>query len=326
VPLPFFFFFNSVPELHYRKIYSTGSSRLPSGTYVLTDNSATASGSVYFGYWQGQNGTPQWDGKQTKLTLQSVQQYFDLWAGWRAKGYVPPASVSADYAETNESSSAMIAGKTAVVQVWSNGIANYQAATRDELDLIELPNAAVTNGLWGQMSQMMGINKKTKNPAAAVKFLNYYTNDARAWAILRDTYGMPVTPAGRAAMTDNASDAIKKQIAYLDVAGKHVSTPNPNMPNDTEWNSGLHLIAQNVAYGRLASAAGAQQVLDLINRLTLQDDRESFCRNSGTKTAARPAAVFYSPSAFSSSSFGFPLPFRVFAAPINFTRSFPDFS
>jgi multiple sugar transport system substrate-binding protein len=242
--------------------------KLPSGTYALTDNSATASGSVYFGYWQGQNGTPQWDGKQTKLTLQSVQQYFDLWAKWRTNGWVPPANVSADYAESNESTSALIAGKTAVVQVWSNSITPYQAATKDDLQLIELPNAAVSNGLWGQMSQMMGINKNTKNPAAAIQFLSYYTNDPRVWEKLGTSYGIPVTPAGRAAVSATADANTKKQNDYLDVAGKHASPPNPNMPNDTEWNSGLHLIAQNVAYGRVTSAAGAQQVLDLVNRLT----------------------------------------------------------
>ena len=241
--------------------------KLPNGTYAMTDNSATASGSVFFGYWAGQNNTPQWDGKQTKMTAAAAQQYFDMWAKWRTNGWVPPASVSADYAETNESSAAIIAGKTAVVQVWSNSIANYQNATRDDLQLMELPNAAVSNGLWGQMSQMMAINKKTRNPDAAIQFLNYYTNDPRAWAILKDTYGIPVTPAGRAALAANASDSVKKQIAYLDVAGKHASPPNPNMPNDTEWNQGLHLIAQNVAYGRITSAAGGQQVMDLINRL-----------------------------------------------------------
>jgi multiple sugar transport system substrate-binding protein len=242
--------------------------KLPNGVYALTDNSATQSGSVYFGYWQGQNGTSQWDGKKTNLTLASVQQYFDLWAKWRTNGWVPPASVSADYAESNESTSALIAGKTAVVQVWSNSITPYQSATKDELELIELPNAAVSNGLWGQMSQMMSINLKSKNPAAAVQFLNFYINDPRVWEKLGTSYGMPVTPAGRAAALANADAATKKQAAYLDIAGKHASDPNPNMPNDTEWNSGLHLIAQNVAYGRITSAAGAQQVLDLINRLT----------------------------------------------------------
>lgn len=242
--------------------------KLPAGVYPMTDNSATQSGSVFFGYWAGQNGTPMWDGTKTHLTAAIVQQYFDMWNRWRANGLIPPASISADYAETNEGTSAIIAGKTVVSQIWSNGITGYQSATRDNLELIELPNAAVSNGLWGQMSQMMGISKKSKNPQTAVEFLNYYTNDPVVWGFLGTSYGIPVTPAGRNAILANASAETRKQVEYLNVAGQHASTPNPNMPNDTEWNSGLYLIAQNVAFGRITSAAGAQQVIDLINRLT----------------------------------------------------------
>jgi multiple sugar transport system substrate-binding protein len=240
-------------------------SRLPAGTYAMTDNSATQTGSVFFGYWAGQNGTPQWDGDRTHLTAAEVQKYFDLWNKWRSNGWVPPASVSADYAETNESTAAIIAGKTAVVAIWSNQLGNYQTATRDELDLIEYPNAAATNGLWGQMSQMMGVSKKSRNPEAAARFIGYRVTDPGVWKIMTADPGTPVTPDARAAVPSTA--VVDKINAYLNVAGNHASPRNPNMPNDSEYNSGLHLIAQNVAYGRVTPAQGGQQVMDLINRL-----------------------------------------------------------
>jgi len=242
--------------------------KLPQGVYAMTDNGATVTGSVFFGYWCGDNKTPMWDGTQTPLTAADLQQYLDMWNRWRADGLIPPANIAADYAETNEANSSMIAGKTAVTQTWSNQITGYSNATPDDLELIEMPNAAVNNGLWGQMSQMMAINKNSKNPQAAVTFLNYYINDPVVWGFLGTSYGIPVTPAGRAAILANADDSTKKQAAYLDIAGKHASPRNPNMPSDTEWNAGLALIYQNVAYGRITSAQGAQQVMDLINRLT----------------------------------------------------------
>ena len=242
--------------------------RLPQGVYAMTDNGATVSGSVFFGYWCGDNGTPMWDGTRTHLTAAIVQRYFDMWGALRAAGFIPPAAISADYAETNEATSSLIAGKTAVMQTWSNQITGYQNATNDTLELIELPNAAVSNGLWGQMSQMMAINKNSKNPQAAVQFLSYYINDPVVWGFLGTSYGIPVTPAGRAAILANADAQVRKQVDYLDIAGKHASPRNPNMPSDTEWNAGLHLIYQNVAYGRISTAQGAQQVMDLINRLT----------------------------------------------------------
>jgi multiple sugar transport system substrate-binding protein len=239
--------------------------RMPANQYPMTDNSATQTGSVFFGYWAGQNGTPMWDGKVTKLTAAEVQKYFEMWNRWRSAGWIPPANVSGDFAETNESTSALIAGRTAVAFAWSNALVNYQAATRDELDLIELPNAAASKGLWGQMSQMMAISKKSKNPEAAARFIGYRVTDPGVWKIMGSDPGTPVTPAARAAAGGSAEAA--KIAAYLDVAGAHASPRNPNVPSDTEWNSGLFLIAQNVAFGRRTPAQGGQDVMDLINRL-----------------------------------------------------------
>jgi len=242
--------------------------RLPANTYVMTDNGSTTTGSVFFGYWAGDNQTPVWDGARTQLTTAVVQRYLDMWSGWRTAGYIPPAAVAADFAETNESTSSLVAGRTALSFIWSNQLNGYQGAMTDELDLIMLPNAAVTKGLWAQMSQMIGINKNTKNADNAIKYLNFRLNDPRVWGIMGADPGVPVTPATRAAVSANATPVTQKIIAYLDVAGKNASPPNPNMPNDTEWNSGLFLIYQNAAFGRITNAAAAQQIMDLITRLT----------------------------------------------------------
>ncbi|MCL2277342.1 MAG: ABC transporter substrate-binding protein [Treponema sp.] len=239
--------------------------RLPANTYAMTDNGATTTGSVFFGYWAGDNQTPMWDGTRTQLTAAIVERYFTLWAGWRAAGVIPPAATAADFAETNEATSSLVAGRTALSFIWSNQLNGYQNAMQDELDLIMLPNAAVTNGLWAQMSQMMAINVNSKNPVNAARYLNFRLNDPRVWAIMGTDPGVPVTPVTRAAIPSNP--VTNKIVAYLDVAGKHSSPPNPNMPGDTEWNSGLYLIYQNNAFGRITNAQAAQQVMDLINRL-----------------------------------------------------------
>jgi len=57
-------------------------------------------------------------------------------------------------------------------------------------------------------------------------------------------------------------------MAYLDVAGRNASPANPNMPNDSEWNSGLFLIYQNVAFGRSLPPVAANEIMQLITRLT----------------------------------------------------------
>jgi multiple sugar transport system substrate-binding protein len=239
---------------------------LPGSVYPLADNSANSDQSVFFGYWQGQNGTTMWDGQKSLTTAESAKQYLDLWAGWREKGYIPDAATAADYPETNESSSSLVAGKVAMCIIWSNQLLNYQNAMPDTLDLIELPNAVASNGLWGQMSQMMAINKNSKSAESAAKFINYRVNDPSVWVIMGADPGTPVNSAARAALP--ASPITNKINAYLNIAGSHSRKRDPNMPSDSQWNSRFYNIAQNVAYGKIPTAEAGQQVVALIAELT----------------------------------------------------------
>jgi len=240
--------------------------KLPAGVYPMSDHGATSQGSVFFGYWTGDNGTSLWDGTRTYVTAAIAQQYLQMWARWRAAGLIPTAAISAEFAETNESTSSLVAGRVAVSFAWTNQLVNFQNAMQDTLDLIELPNAAVKHGLWSQASQMIAINKDSQVAEQAARYINFRVNDPRVWATMGADPGNPVTPATRSAIS--ADPITTKVLAYMNVAGAHSGPPGPNMPSDTEWNSGLFLIYQNVAYGRLTPAAGAQQIMDLINRLT----------------------------------------------------------
>lgn len=240
--------------------------KLPAGVWPLADNSAGADQSYFFGYWMRQNGTRMWDGTKSFVTAADAQKYFDLWAGWRAAGFIPDAQTAGTYAETNESTSSLIAGKVACCVIWSNQLLGYQNATKDTLDLIELPNAATSKALWGQMSQMMAINKNSKQPEAAAKFINYRVNDPNVWKIMGADPGNPVNSAARAVVA--TTDIAKKVAAYIDVAGQHASARDPNMPNDSQWNNRLFTIAQKVAFGQITTAQAGQQVVDLIAELT----------------------------------------------------------
>jgi multiple sugar transport system substrate-binding protein len=256
----------SMTWAEFREWLAAVKAKLPAGVYPMADNSANSDQSFFFGYWCRQNGTPMWDGTKSRLSAADVQKYFELWADYRAAGFIPPAATAADYSEANESSSSLIAGKTAACVIWSNQLLNYQNAIKDELGLIEFPAAAASGALWGQMSQMMSINRNSRNPEAAAKFIAYRVTDVGVWKIMGADPGTPVTPDARAAVSTTA--VAQKVAAYLDVAGQHASARDPNMPGDSEWNSSLFLIAQNAAYGRISAAQAGQQVVDLIARLT----------------------------------------------------------
>jgi multiple sugar transport system substrate-binding protein len=250
----------------FRNYLVTLKSKLPKGVYPMQDIGAMASNSTPFGYWTGYNGTGIYDAatNSTKVTAAAAKKYLDLFKDYRDAGLVPPADVAAGFAETNADTSAIIAGKVAIGFIWTNGLAGYQAATKDELALIEFPGAAVEKALWQAPSQFYTVNKDSKNPEQAVKFINFLVNSPDAAKVLGNDRGASASATARAAALEGID---QKVLDYLKVSGPHTRKEGDHLPNDTEFNSTLYLIYQKVAFGQLTTAQGGQQIADLINRL-----------------------------------------------------------
>jgi multiple sugar transport system substrate-binding protein len=241
--------------------------KLPSGVWPMQDIGAQASNSTPFGYWLRYNDTPLYDEatNTTSVTPAVAQKYLELFKDYRDNGLVPPADVAANYAESNADSSALIWGKVAIAYCWTNQLAGLQAATPDELDLLEFPGAEAMQALWPAPSQFYTVNKDSKKAEQAVKFINFLVNSPDAAKALGNDRGASASAAARAA---GASDPVdQKVLDFLSVAGPHSSKETMHLPNDTELNSTLYLIYQQVAFGQLTPAQGGQQVHDLIQRL-----------------------------------------------------------
>jgi multiple sugar transport system substrate-binding protein len=243
--------------------------KLPRGVYPMQDIGALSSNSTPFGYWSRYNGTPLYDDvtNVTYVKPADAQKYLELWKDYRDNGLVPPAAEAAAYAETSADTSALIARKVAITYVWTNGLAGYQQATKDDLDLIEFPGAEATKALWPAPSQFYTVNKDSKNIEEAVKFINFLVNSPDAAKVLGNDRGAPASSTARTGAASTATDADKKILGYLSAAGPHSSKETAHVPNDTELNSTLFLIYQGVAFGQKTPAQGGQEIVDLLNRL-----------------------------------------------------------
>lgn len=251
----------------FRAYLSDLKAKLPAGVYPMQDIGSLASNSTPFGYWLRYNGTPIYieETNATAVTPEAAKQYLDLFKDYRDNGLVPPADVAAGYAENNADTSALIAGKAAIGFIVTNQLAGYQAATTDELDLIELPGAEASKALWPQPSQFYTVNKDSKNPEQAVKFIDFLVNSPDAAKVLGNDRGASSSSVARTVGAVDTDDA--KVLKYLEIAGPHSSRETTHLPNDTELNSTLYLIYQNVAFGQIGTAQGGQQIYDLLVRM-----------------------------------------------------------
>lgn len=246
---------------------TTLKSKLPQGVYPMMDIGALSTNSTPFGYWTRYNGTPLYDAEKnvTYVEPSDAQKYLQLFKNLRDNGLIPPADVAAGFAENNADTSALIAGKVAIDFMWTNQLAGYQAATEDDLELMEFPGAAATKALWQSPSQFYTLNKDSKHPEDAVKFINFLVNSPDAAKVLGNDRGASASSTARAAGSSNPAD--QKVLQYLNVSGPHSSKETPHVPNDTELNSTLYLIYQQVAFGKISPAQGGQQIHDLLVRL-----------------------------------------------------------
>jgi multiple sugar transport system substrate-binding protein len=241
--------------------------KLPAGIYPMQDIGVQSSNSTPFGYWLRYNGTSLYDETthSSEVSPAVAQKYFELFKDYRDNALVPPPDVAAGYAETNADSSAIIAGKAAISYCWTNQLAGLQAATADELGLMEFPGAEATLALWPAPSQFYTVNKDSKYAEEAVKFINFLVNSPDAAKILGNDRGASASASARSAGASDVND--RKVLDFLSIAGLHSTKETTHLPNDTEFNSTLYLIYQQVAFGQLTPEKGGQQVYELIQRL-----------------------------------------------------------
>ncbi|MGH0053586.1 MAG: ABC transporter substrate-binding protein [Sphaerochaetaceae bacterium] len=241
--------------------------KLPNGVYPMQDIGVMSTNSTPFGYWTRYNGTPLYTAAtaSTDVTAADAQKYLELFADYRRNGLVPPPDIAAGFAENNADSSALIAGKVAIGYLYTNQLGGYQAATTDELALMEFPGAAATKALWQAPSQFYTVNKDSQHPEETVKFINFLVNDPDAALILGSNRGASASASARA--SGAASPADQKVLDYMQIAGPHSSLETDHVPYDTEFNSTLFLIYQRVAFGEISAAEGGKQIYDLLIRL-----------------------------------------------------------
>lgn len=245
--------------------------KLPSGVYPIMDIGFMAQGETPFGHWQRTKQVVAYDAATgtTQLTTAHFKEWLDLWADYRANGLIPPPDVASQYAESNADSSALVAGKVAMTYIATSMFGGYQSAMTDELELIALPGANEQNkAYWAQLSQVMMVNKDSKNKEETVKFINWITTSPEAAKILAYNRGVSASSTYRAAVVP--SDTDKKITALGEIVDPFSSPETDHTPNDAEMVSQEFLIYQRVQFGQVNTATGAQQLYDerirLINK------------------------------------------------------------
>ena len=230
--------------------YSDGS-----GTEPMLDN------------WVRQRGKSLYtaDGK-LGFDADDMVEWFQMWNGFREKGYIVDAETQALDTGTPESS--MVATKKAAMMPSnSNQLVIHQSINDDELTIASYPRIApgVGGGHYRKPSMFFSVGGASADPAAAAAFINYFVTDPAAGEILGVERGIPCNAAVREAISPSLTAQDQIALNFVANLGDLVGALPPSPPaaaGEIDLNL-LRVISQEVAFGaRSAEDAGKAFVDD----------------------------------------------------------------
>ncbi|MDR1542695.1 MAG: extracellular solute-binding protein [Clostridiales bacterium] len=239
--------------------------KLPEGTYPIND--ASGQNTNFIGFYSRQMGTNMYTSAgETKMTVETLKNFFDLWARWRSEGIIPGGDITAEYSEESTDQSTLVAGKVAMTLLYTNQIVSYQDAMTDELDIMPLPDME-KNAQWIMPSQYFCINKASKVQDAAAAFIDFFVNTPEVGLTLKNDRGISSNSEVRTAISAQATPIDQKVYNLYAVLADHTTPMDPNVPNDQEFTDGFKRISQEVAFGTKTTEVAAQEAFDFLNEM-----------------------------------------------------------
>ncbi|MDR3240065.1 MAG: hypothetical protein LBT44_08280, partial [Clostridiales bacterium] len=162
--------------------------------------------------------------------------------------------------------SLFVAGKAAFSLIRLSQFGIFQDAMADELALTHLP-IGQNKALAIQPLQVLAVSQWTQHPDAAALLINFLAADAQAGEALGADSGIPCSPAVRSAIAAASANANQLLYAYYGQAAERMVTPEPSLPNETEFINGLKAIGQSLGAGQSTRVQAAQQLYALIQGL-----------------------------------------------------------
>jgi multiple sugar transport system substrate-binding protein len=196
-----------------------------------------------------------------------AQAWYDfLVKGVKAKAFGTPEQITEEAPKPLDQS-ALVTGKAAMQYYNSNQLeAVSNAAGGDLMKMLRGPSLtgkATERKTWYKASMLWSASAKTKNPDAAVAWINWFANDQAAANIDKAERGIPPNSEILTAVTPSLSEAQKVVAKYItDIKTEVANTPIAPPPGGGTISEVLTRHGTDAIYGRASTADAAQKFVD----------------------------------------------------------------
>ena len=197
-----------------------------------------------------------------------AQAWYDMMVKFqKAKALGTPEQISEEVAKPLDQS-ALVVGKAAMQYYNSNQLEAVSAAAGGDYLMAmvrgpSLTGKATERKTWYKASMLWSASAKTKNPDAAIAWINWFANDPAAADIDKAERGIPPNSEILAEVTPKLSEAQQVVAKYItDIKTEVANTPIAPPPGGGTLAEVLFRNGIDVLFGRTSSADAAQKFVD----------------------------------------------------------------
>lgn len=245
----------------YQEVAANITKGSPAGTFGTTPMANDS----FLAVWARQGGEPLYTDDGTKLGISEARtaDWMNLNLELQKSGGSPSASQVVEDTSAQPEQTLLGQGKQGMKVSWSNQLNSYSSK---ELLIAKLPGESPTGGAWLRSSMEYGISAKSKNTAAAAKFVDFLVNSEAAGKLIKSDRGMPVNLDVREAVKPLLNENQIKEAAYLDrVAQMNLTPPLPFPAGSSATMEILNRNMTDVLFEKATPDAAAKKFTEEVN-------------------------------------------------------------
>jgi multiple sugar transport system substrate-binding protein len=233
---------------------------------VATGVAAMFPTDVMFAAFLRQHGKELWKDDQLGFEPADAQSWFDLMMKFHdAKAMGTPEAMTEESTKPIDEA-AIVVGTAAMQTSNSNQLEALTAAAGTELAILRFPSLtgkATERKAWYKASQLFSASARTKNPEAAVAFINWLVNSPESANINLAERGIPANTEIAAAIQPKLSKVQQTVAKFIKDIEPELSGTLPNPPAGGGTLGGVMLRYEtDVLFGKSTTAEAAQKFVD----------------------------------------------------------------
>ncbi|MCU1439157.1 MAG: sugar transporter substrate-binding protein [Rhodoglobus sp.] len=177
--------------------------------------------------WARQSGDQTFDADgDLVIKKETLSSYFQFYLDLQNSGAGQPAAQTVENWNGGQTSYPSMTGNAATVSLAFNWIAQLTTATGDPFLILKTPTKdGEPPATFNRANFYWSISSKSKHPAEAALFLNFFVNDPAAIELTGTERGLPVNTTALDLLQPNLSDNDKAQLEYADRIKDFVGAP-----------------------------------------------------------------------------------------------------